>query len=249
MLKALIFDVDGTLAETEETHRAAFNEAFARAGLGWSWDRDLYGKLLKVAGGKERIRHYIQAHQPGYAARANLGGFVAGLHKVKTALYGELISSGATDLRPGVEDLMTAAKRDGVRLAIATTTSRPNVDKLLRATLGAHWTDIIEFVAAADSADVKKPAPDVYLRTLRGLDLPASACVAIEDTNNGLRAARGAGISTVVTPSIYSADEDFEGACAVAASLCELVPRKSGAMARGPAILAAIQELHRGIAG
>jgi len=161
-------------------------------------------------------------------------------------LYGELISSGATDLRPGVEDLMTAAKRDGVRLAIATTTSRPNVDKLLRTTLGAHWTDIIELVAAADSADVKKPAHDVYLRTLRGLDLPASACVAIEDTNNDLRAARGAGISTVVTPSIYSADEDFEGACAVAASLCELAPRKSGSMARGPAILAAIQELHRG---
>lgn len=206
-LAALIFDVDGTLAETEEWHRAAFNAAFAAAGLEWQWDQALYARLLAVTGGKERIRHYIEAHggQPALAADA-----IAALHRDKTARYTALLE-GPLALRPGIAALMWEARQAGLKLAIATTTSRPNVDALLAA---AEPLPAFDAIAAGDEVPRKKPAPDIYHLALQKLALPAAACLAIEDTENGLASARAAGIPCLVTRSFYGGPGPFPGAVA-----------------------------------
>lgn len=217
-LEALIFDVDGTLAETEELHRLAFNDAFAAAGLAWAWDPPLYGRLLDVTGGKERMRHYIDAHGglPALDAPA-----IAALHRDKTARYTALVAGGGIAFRPGVLRLMDEARDAGLRIAIATTTSPANVEALLRAALGPDGPARFAAVAAGDVVRAKKPAPDIYHLALEQLGLPARACLALEDTPNGLRAALGAGIATVVTTSLYGGTEDFEGALAVVNHLGE----------------------------
>lgn len=211
-LAALIFDVDGTLAETEEVHRRAFNEAFAAAGLPWAWDAPLYAELLGVAGGKERMRHYIEASgaQPALDAAA-----IARLHRDKTARYAALVATGEVVLRPGVARLLDEAEAAGLRLAVATTTSPASVDALLRATLGPDSLARFAVIAAGDVVAAKKPAPDIYLMALEALHLAPGQCIAIEDTPNGLRSAAGAGIPTVVTTSRYGGTAGFEGALAV----------------------------------
>ena len=208
-LQALIFDVDGTLAETEELHRQAFNESFAASGLSWVWDQALYARLLEVTGGKERIAHYLRDYGTDVALDR---AAIAALHADKTARYTALVAEGGLALRPGVARLIAEAEAAGIRLAIATTTSRPNVDALLRATLGRQPFDVI---AAGDEVTAKKPAPDVYELALGRLALPAAACVALEDTLNGLRSAQGAGLRCVMTKSLYGGAGPFPGALAV----------------------------------
>ena len=212
-LEALIFDVDGTLAETEELHRAAFNEVFAApGGPGWHWDVPLYAELLRVTGGKERIAAYVaQAGLPALEPAA-----IAALHAAKTAAYTRRIMPGGIELRPGVRRLLWEAQGAGVKLAIATTTSLPNVQALLAACAPLPAFDVI---AAGDEVATKKPAPDVYLLALARLGLPPAACVAIEDTDNGVRAAVGAGLRCVVTTSVYGGQGPFAGASAVVANL------------------------------
>ena len=223
-LQALIFDVDGTLAETEELHRRAFNAAFAAAGLAWSWDQALYTKLLEVTGGKERIRHYIDA----YGARPLLDDdSIASLHRDKTARYTSLVESGDITLRPAAASLMEEARAAGIRLAIATTTSRPNVDALLRAT---QCEADFEVIAAGDEVRAKKPAPDIYVLALQRLGLAPAACVAIEDTLNGLRSAQGAGLACIITPSMYGGNGPFPGALHVLAPGSSLSIPGIGAM-------------------
>jgi len=124
-LRALIFDVDGTLADTErDGHRLAFNAAFRDAGLDWDWDVGTYGRLLDVTGGKERMRHYVEHHRPAVLRTPDLGARIAALHAAKTRHYGELLATGALPLRPGVARLLLEARTAGLRLAIATTTTR-----------------------------------------------------------------------------------------------------------------------------
>ncbi len=214
-LRAIVFDVDGTLSETEELHRRAFNETFADLGLDWHWDRRLYGALLKVTGGKERLTHYVRGHEPVFDPAGPLDDFVARIHRLKTARYTALVDGGAALLRPGVERLIREARGRGIPLAIATTTSLPNVEALLRATLGPDALALFDAIGAGDSVANKKPAPDVYLAVLEALRLPASSCVAIEDSENGLRAARAAGLETVITKSRYTEHEAFDGAALV----------------------------------
>ena len=212
MLKAIIFDVDGTLAETEELHRIAFNTAFADSDLPWHWSRDQYRTLLEVSGGKERIRHFIETEGLPERERSDLGQFIAQLHKQKTRIYTQAVIEGRAELRPGVRELISAAGEAGVRLAIATTTSLPNVDALLQAAYNGSRNGIFEAICAGDSVAAKKPAPDIYLDALRQLDLPPDACLAIEDSRNGLMSAFKAGISTIVTPGIYTEGQDFSEA-------------------------------------
>ena len=211
-LDALIFDVDGTLAETEEAHRRAFNEAFAAAHLPWCWDEPLYARLLDVTGGKERIRHFIDAHdaQPSLDPAA-----VARLHADKTARYAALVATGQVALRPGVARLLAEAEAAGLRLAIATTTQPANVDALLRATLGPEAPARFAVIAAGDDVPARKPAPDIYQLALERLRLPPGRCIAFEDTVDGLRSAVAAGIATVVTTSRYGGIKGFESALAV----------------------------------
>ena len=211
-LEAFIFDVDGTLAETEELHRAAFNQAFSEAGLNWHWTEDDYENLLKVTGGKERI-----------LAHAKFIGVTtidpAPLHRRKTALYNEMLRAGALPLRPGVETLIRFARATGLKLAIATTTSRENIQTLLDVTLGTDARGWFQAMCTGEDVTVKKPDPEVYQLALERLGLSPSSCLAFEDTRNGILAARGAGLEVIVTPSRYSTSEDFSGATGVIPTL------------------------------
>lgn len=213
---ALIFDVDGTLAETEEAHRQAFNRAFAAAGLDWRWDVPLYRELLKVTGGKERIWAFLDrtAPTPGMT-----DADIAVLHRRKTKVYGDMIASGGVLLRPGVRDLIEFAKAQGIKVAVATTTNLPNVDALCVACWGEPADGVFDAVAAGDEAPRKKPAPDIYNIALARLGLEPKDCVAFEDSRNGLLSAKSAGLRVVVTPSQYSAGEDFAEADALLADL------------------------------
>jgi HAD superfamily hydrolase (TIGR01509 family) len=217
--RALIFDVDGTMAETEEVHRRAFNAAFVRANIGWCWGRDVYKDLLRVAGGKERIRAFDRL-QEGASVLSDAG--IVELHRVKTAIYAELIASGGCPLRPGVNALLTAARARGQRLAVATTTSRGNIDCLLAAALGQGWADSFAVIVAGDEVANKKPAADVYLEALSRLNLPASECLAIEDSGIGLIAATRAGIPALIVRSDYFRDDDFSDALLAVEDLTEV---------------------------
>ncbi|MEJ2553981.1 MAG: HAD family hydrolase [Gammaproteobacteria bacterium] len=221
-LTALIFDVDGTLADTEATgHRVAFNKAFAEAGLNWHWSVDLYGKLLAVTGGKERILHYIQNYHPEFTAPGALDEFIAGLHRAKNGYYADMVVAGEIPLRPGVKRLLQEAQQAGLHLAIATTTSLENVEALLEHSLDPDAASWFEVIAAGDMVAAKKPAPDIYHYTLDALQLSPAQCLAVEDSTNGLRSALAADLRTLVTVSDYTRDERFDGALLVVDQLGE----------------------------
>lgn len=222
MLKALLFDVDGTLADTErDGHRPAFNAAFREYGLDWDWDVELYGKLLAVTGGKERMKYYIDHFRPDYQKPADFEQLVAELHKAKTRHYTKLLAEGGIPLRPGVKRLLQEARAAGLILGVATTTTPENVTALLRHSLAEDGADWFAVIAAGDIVPAKKPAPDIYVWAMQQLGLAPEQCLAFEDSENGIRASRGAGLKTVVTINDYTRDHDFTGALAVLSDLGE----------------------------
>jgi len=214
-LLAVIFDVDGTLADTEEAHRQAFNATFNEFGLPWHWDVELYVELLAVAGGKERLAHYCRCVDPTRMVQPGSMDFIAQLHRRKTRAYERRVEIGEVPARPGVVRLIRELIDTGIRLAIATTTSRANVDVLLATTLVDLPPDCFEVIGAGEQATAKKPAPDIYRWVLGELGLSGEACLAIEDSKNGVRAALGAGIPVLVTESSWTRRDDFTGAAAV----------------------------------
>jgi len=214
-LEALLLDVDGTLADTEEVHRQAFNAAFAHAGLDWVWGPSLYHDLLSVTGGKERIRYYLGRDRPDVILPDDADGFIAHLHQSKTEFYVGSLADGTVPLRPGVERLIRDARAHGLRLAIVTTTSPENVTALFEHSFGDHVADWFDVIAAGGVVPNKKPAPDIYEYALSELGLPAGQCIAIEDSANGLASALAAGVVTLITVNRYTADHDFSGAVAV----------------------------------
>jgi HAD superfamily hydrolase (TIGR01509 family) len=212
-LKALLFDVDGTLADTErDGHRVAFNRAFSEAGLDWHWDVPLYGTLLDVTGGKERMAAYVENHRPDYKKPADFSALVARLHAAKTRHYTSMLADGAIPLRPGVKRLLQEARAAGLRLGIATTTTPANVTALLEHSLAPDACNWFEVIAAGDIVPAKKPAPDIYLYALQQMRLEPHDCLAFEDSYNGIQSALGAGIPTVITINDYTRDHDFSGA-------------------------------------
>ena len=213
-LEALVFDVDGTLADTErDGHRVAFNEAFQEAGMDWHWTPERYGELLAVTGGKERIAHYIEVYRPDLMRKENLKTFVSELHATKTKHYLALLSTGRIPLRTGVARLIKEARSEGMRLAIATTTTPANVSALLQNTLGEDSESWFEVIGAGDIVAAKKPAPDIYQWVLRQLSLSPNECMALEDSENGVISARDAGmVSILVTLNGYTKDQDFSSA-------------------------------------
>lgn len=211
-LKALLFDVDGTLADTEEVHRQSFNKAFADAGYDWNWSQADYRDLLKVTGGKERIAHFLKTRHPDFTFPGDAGSYIAELHKAKTAHYVAQLEGGKIPLRPGVERLINEARKSGLRLAIATTTTMQNITALIESNLGAGAMSWFEAVAAGDMVEKKKPAPDVFLLAMEQLSLSPEACIALEDSYNGVQSALGANLKVVVTASEYTLEDDFTGA-------------------------------------
>jgi HAD superfamily hydrolase (TIGR01509 family) len=214
-LKALLFDVDGTLAETEDGHLAAFNRAFEEKGLNWNWSPELYHELLSVTGGRERIKYFVERYNPNFERPDDLDAFARDLHKTKTDYYVQMMSKGDIALRPGVKRLINEARSEGVRLAIATTTSPANIEALLVNALDPDAMSWFEVVAAGDMVKAKKPAPDVYLLALDKLGLDADECIALEDSENGIHSSLGAGVKTIIATNKYTHDNDFTGAVIV----------------------------------
>jgi len=221
-LQAVIFDVDGTLADTEHNgHRIAFNRAFAEFNLDWHWTPEVYGDLLTLAGGKERLRFYAQTHAPDLLGRLDLDTWVARLHQLKNEYYSALLLAGAIPLRPGVARLIHELREAGIRLAIASTTTPTSLQSLIMAHFKYEMMSLFEVIGAGDLVTRKKPAPDLYQWVLRQMNLPPEACLVIEDSSIGLAAARAAGLPTLITVSAYTTGGNFDGALSVVSDLGE----------------------------
>ena len=221
MIKALIFDCDGVLVDTErDGHRVAFNRAFELFNIPAEWDVALYGELLKVAGGKERMRAYFDRYGWPENARSeeDKDALIKALHREKTRIGSDMIAAGEMPLRPGIGRIVDEAIAAGVKLGVCTTSNPAFIDAVLDL-FGAERKAKFDFVHAGDCVSRKKPAPDIYLLALETLGLPTHECMVVEDSRNGLLAALGAGLPTLVTTSTYTIDEDFTGAVKVVPEL------------------------------
>jgi HAD superfamily hydrolase (TIGR01509 family) len=216
-MKALIFDCDGVLVDTErDGHRVAFNRAFAAAGIDAKWNVELYGKLLKIAGGKERMTHYF--NEVGWPDGKTADALIPELHKRKTAVFTDLIAKGSLPLRPGVARIVDEAHAAGIRLGVCTTSDPKAIDGVLDL-FGAERKKWFEIVLAGDIVKKKKPDPAIYNLAKQKLRLNGEDCVVVEDSRNGLLASLGAGMPTLITTSTYTKDEDFSGAAKVVPDL------------------------------
>ena len=209
-IECLIFDFDGTLAETEEAHRNAFNKAFNSKKLNWHWDQHVYKKLLKVAGGKERIEFYNKSFSSNSKKLSSKN--IEEIHLQKTKFYLQSVSQGCVQLRPGIKELLEKAKYNKKKLAISTSTSRDNVTLLLKSCLNENPEDVFSFISTGDLVQKKKPSPDLYKLVLAEMDLVPEECLAFEDSRIGLVSAKRANIKTVVNPSQYSMGDNFDEA-------------------------------------
>ncbi len=217
-LKCILWDVDGTLADTErDGHRVAFNLAFEEAGLERRWDVPTYGELLAVTGGKERIRHDYERRGLTPPPAED----IARLHAAKTGHYQRLIAAGRIPLRPGVRRLLEEAYQAGITLGVATTTTPAALEALIEHSLGVEWFDRFAVLAAGDIVPAKKPAPDIYHYAMQQLGVASAECLAMEDSGNGWKAAAAAGLRCVVTINDYTKDHDFAGADLVVSDLGE----------------------------
>ena len=220
-LKGIIFDVDGTIADTEEIHRQAFNRTFEEYRLGWRWSVADYERLLLISGGRERLRACLKQDQALAGKISDPAGFVKTLHLKKSAHYRALLVAAEIDLRPGILRLIQEATARNILLGIATSSSRANLETLINNTLGAAPEDLFGMIVTGDTVADKKPSPLAYQCALAGLGLAAANCVAIEDTYNGNQAALGAGLGCLITTHQYTQNNDFSGAALVVNHLGE----------------------------
>jgi HAD superfamily hydrolase (TIGR01509 family) len=214
-LKAIIFDVDGTLAATEETHRLAFNDAFKEFDIPFQWSVSEYMELLSISGGKERIYKFLKSQNFDIPDKENLRSYTLKLHQRKSEIYREKLIAGHIGLRNGVERLIKEAKQKGIIMAIATCTSTANVEVLLKNVLGGAALSYFDTLVSCDLVTDKKPSPAVYQYALANLGLKPENCIVIEDTSNGNLAALAAGMKSVITTHPLTVDEDFTGASLV----------------------------------
>ena len=228
-LRGVFLDFDGTIAETERHgHRIAYNHAFTDLSLDWTWNEELYADLLTVAGGKERLRYYLERYRPRLPAGTLAEDLVIALYRAKVRNFARIAPS--IPFRPGIKRLLREVHDAGCRVAIVTTGSQPGVEALLAQdeTLPPQ----IDLIAANEAVERKKPAPDIYQWALDRLGLDVGECVAIEDSHIGLRSALSAGVTALVTVSDYTKKEDFSGAAAVLSDLGE--PAAPASCLRGP---------------
>ena len=217
-LQAIFFDQDGVIIDTErDGHRVAFNDAFREFGYEFQWDVDQYHKLLQIAGGKERMRHYFQEEGLlSELSQDDLDTLIKKLHKTKTELFISLIENGKLPLRAGVKRLMQEAMERQIRLGVCTTSN----ERSANAITGGMLKEIdFEFVLAGDMVSKKKPDPEIYLLALGKTGLDPLSCVVIEDSRNGILAAKSAGIPVVATTNLYTEQEDLSDADIVVTSL------------------------------
>ena len=221
-LAALLWDVDGTLAETErDGHRVAFNRAFEGCGLPWRWDDRHYGQLLRVSGGFERLMHDMATRADAPASLEERTGLARAIHAAKNAYYAELVRGGAIPLRQGVMALMQECRDHGLTMGITTTSSRANVEALLAVHLGASWREWFAVVVCGEDVELKKPDPEVYACAVAELGLSPHQALAIEDSPDGVAAARAAGVPVIVARSAYFASAHIEGILAIGPGLHE----------------------------
>jgi len=221
-MKTLIFDCDGVLVDTEKDgHRAAFNEAFKLKGLGIKWGVGLYGELLKIAGGKERMRCFFS--EMGWPVKEDAReDFISELHKVKTECFMKIIKEGRLPLRSGVARLVDEAIDAGISLAVCSTSNGKAVNMVIDILLGRQRKKHFKGIYAGDIVSKKKPDPEIYLLARDRLGIDPKECVVIEDSRNGLLAAKGAGMNCIITKSEYTGDEDFTEADLVFPELGDL---------------------------
>ena len=210
-IKAIIFDQDGVIIDTErDGHRVAFNKIFKEFGFDFEWDVDYYHELLQVTGGKERMRHHL--HTKGFGREVKPeeeDGLIKALHKRKTEIFIELIKDGALPLRPGIKRIMKETMSRGLKVGICTTSN----EKAAHAVAFEILKDIkFDFVLAGDVVKKKKPDPEIYLLALKKGCLKAKECIVVEDSRNGLLAAKTAGTNVVVTTNYYTEKEDLREA-------------------------------------
>ena len=209
-LKAVLFDVDGTIAESEELHRNAFNESFKEYGLSWFWDEAIYRELTLVGGGKERIMHYIERASPEMLSYKNLTSYIDSLHKVKSQIYKDDLSEIGISLRPGVGRLISELKKNNIRMSLVSSTTEENLYNLFQIGLNVNPNDWFEVIGHGDCTKYKKPSPEIYHWVLDKMKLPSGGCIAIEDAPRGVDSAVNAGIKVIITPSQYTNKEIFE---------------------------------------
>lgn len=214
-LKAVFFDLDGVIADSEDLHRRAFNAAFKEFGLAWHWDFAIYKELLSIAGGQERIRHYMGRAEPSLLKRPDCTNFIKAMHKGKNQTYNELIGREKTLLRPGVAELIESLQAEQIKCVVATSTSAENVHAALLKGFGKGYEKVFATIADGDRVEEKKPSPDLYVWALGEIGLPPNACLAIEDAPRGIEGATAADIKAVAVVSRYTVGEEFPKAAAV----------------------------------
>lgn len=251
-LRAILFDLDGTLADTELLgHRPAYNRAFKKLGLSFRWGPKLYRKLLKQPGGEERLLHYLKRYRPELgehqgAAQADPEAWAEGVHQLKSRYFRRLVRHGRVPLRAGVARLLAEAHAAGVRTAIVTSASRATLRPLLRHSLGAEYAGQIDVIVCGEDVERKKPHPDLYLLALKRLELAPQECLAVEDSSMGLDSARSAGVPTLITTNANTVDQDFAGALMVLDTLGEPgapATARSGVLEGGWVTLATLRKL------
>ena len=216
-LKGVIFDVDGTIADTEEIHRRAFNQAFSDFNLDWHWSKPKYHELLYISGGKERIKLCLERDE----TIKKDGEFIKELHKCKSENYRTMLLNSDIKLRPGIQRILNEAKVNKILLGIATNSSTANFTILMQKILGVDPKDFFSTIVTSDIIVDKKPSSEVYIRALSNLELSPDDCIAIEDTTNGNTSALNAGLPTVITTHAYTIDNDFTGSSLVINNLGE----------------------------
>ena len=221
LLSAVFFDVDGTIAETEELHRKSFNESFKEFNLDWFWDKPIYKELINIGGGKERIQHYMKRAWPEMLEYKNLSKYIDSIHKVKNEIYEDYVKEEKLTFRPGVKRLISELKENKIRIALVSSSSKTNIENLLLNGLQFKSIEFFDLIAHGDSTKNKKPSPEIYEWALEKLKLSAQSCIAIEDSPRGIDSAVSAKIKVIATPSELTIDENFEAADLVVSDLGE----------------------------
>jgi HAD superfamily hydrolase (TIGR01509 family) len=218
--RCVLFDVDGTIAETEgHAHLPAFNQALEEAGLDWRWTTADYKRLLKTTGGFERLLRF--AAESGNDAEA-LREQLAQVHKNKNRHFAAIMASGAVAPRAGFRELVVHLARQNIGWGVVTTTSRGNWDALWMYSLAPLGLPVPEVIVCGEDVAAKKPDPEAYLLALKRLNMTAAECCAIEDSRNGLLAARAADLEVAIVRSEFFADENFDEAALVVDALYSL---------------------------